>query len=306
MATLIEDTLSIREDFELQHYYLVREEIETFRVKANAFLAGEIPEDEFRPFRLKHGIYGQRQPGVQMVRCKVPGGLLTAAQMEQLARISETFAGGKGHITTRQNMQYHFVPLAQVADVMHLLADVEMTNREACYNKMPNIIAVALGRVLPGGALSVAALLDPSRQAELLMTLAAMPPQQPITVPRSFANTDWTRGLAQPCDDKNSAPQAGAAAPVGLPPAPGTSRAAALDNVVLGNLPPMPRSSRAAIGRQPALPVIPLTAAAPPSARVSGVDTGIGASFKPMPAPDIGDPDSPVIVPLAPASACRA
>ena len=179
-------------------------------------------------------------------------------------------------------------------------------DREACYNKMPNIIAVALGRVLPGGALSVAALLDPSRQAELLMTLAAMPPQQPITVPRSFANTDWTRGLAQPCDDKNSAPQAGAAAPVGLPPAPGTSRAAALDNVVLGNLPPMPRSSRAAIGRQPALPVIPLTAAAPPSARVSGVDTGIGASFKPMPAPDIGDPDSPVIVPLAPASACRA
>ena len=120
MATLIEDTLSVREEFELQHDRLVREEIETFRVKANAFLAGEIPEDDFRPFRLKHGIYGQRQPGVQMVRCKVPGGLLTAAQMEQLARIGETFAGGKGHITTRQNMQYHFVPLAQTADVMHL------------------------------------------------------------------------------------------------------------------------------------------------------------------------------------------
>src|ERR1700685_1960367 len=111
MATLIEDTLSVREDFELQHDHLVREEIETFRHKANAFLAGEIPEDEFRPFRLTHGIYGQRQPRVQMVRCKVPGGLMTAAQMEQMARIGEVFAGGKGHLTTRQNIQYHFVPL---------------------------------------------------------------------------------------------------------------------------------------------------------------------------------------------------
>src|ERR1039457_6383478 len=144
MAALIEDTLSVRDDFELQHDRLVREEIETFRRKANAFLAGEIPEDEFRPFRLKHGIYGQRQPGVQMVRCKVPGGLMTAAQMEQLARISETFAGGKGHITTRQNMQYHFVPLADVPDVMHLLADAGLTNREACYNTVRNVTTCPL------------------------------------------------------------------------------------------------------------------------------------------------------------------
>ena len=144
MATLIEDTLSVREEFERQHDRLVREEIETFRRKANAFLAGELPEDEFRPFRLRHGIYGQRQPGVQMVRCKVPGGLLTAVQMEQLARIGETFAGGKGHITTRQNMQYHFVPLADVADVMHLLADVGLTNREACYNTVRNVTTCTL------------------------------------------------------------------------------------------------------------------------------------------------------------------
>jgi sulfite reductase beta subunit-like hemoprotein len=144
MAALIEDILSVREDFELQHDRLVREEIETFRRKANAFIAGEIPEDDFRPFRLKHGIYGQRQPGVQMIRCKVPGGLLSAAQMEQLARISETFAGGKGHLTTRQNLQYHFVPLADVPDVMHLLADVGLTNREACYNTVRNVTTCAL------------------------------------------------------------------------------------------------------------------------------------------------------------------
>jgi sulfite reductase beta subunit-like hemoprotein len=144
MATVIEDRLTVRDDFEQQHDKTVRDEIEIFRAKANAFLAGEIPEDQFRAFRLKHGIYGQRQPGVQMVRCKIPSGLLTAAQMEQLARVSDTFAGGKGHITTRQNMQYHFVPLARVPDLMHMLADVGLTNREACYNTVRNVTTCAM------------------------------------------------------------------------------------------------------------------------------------------------------------------
>src|SRR5580658_3707767 len=139
MATLTEDTVSVRNDFELHHDHLVREEIETFRRKANAFLAGEIPEDEFRPFRLKHGIYGQRQPGVQMVRVKIPGGLATARQMEQFGNIADEFAGGKGHLTTRQNVQYHFVPLERTADLMHMLADAGLTNREACYNTVRNI-----------------------------------------------------------------------------------------------------------------------------------------------------------------------
>jgi len=123
---------------------LVRDEIETFRRKAHAFLAGEIPEDDFKAFRLRHGIYGQRQPGVQMVRCKIPSGLVTAAQMEQLARIADTFAGGKGHLTTRQDIQYHFVPLARVPDLMHMLADVGLTNREACYNSVRNVTTCPL------------------------------------------------------------------------------------------------------------------------------------------------------------------
>ena len=144
MAAAVEDILTIREDFELQHDRIVREEIETFRRKAAAFLAGEIPEEEFRPFRLKHGIYGQRQPGVQMVRCKIPGGLLTARQMEQLAAVSDTFASGKGHLTTRQNLQYHFVPLSRVADLMHMLADTGLTNREACYNTVRNVTTCPL------------------------------------------------------------------------------------------------------------------------------------------------------------------
>jgi sulfite reductase beta subunit-like hemoprotein len=128
-------------EFDRQHDITVREEIETFRRKAEAFLAGEIPEDEFRPFRLKHGIYGQRQPGVQMVRCKIPGGLLTSRQAEQFARIADEFGGGRCHLTTRQNMQYHFVPLARVPSLMHLLADAGLTNREACYNTVRNVTA---------------------------------------------------------------------------------------------------------------------------------------------------------------------
>src|SRR5580700_4431347 len=144
MPATITETLPSRQELEIEHDRTVREEIETFRTRSQAYLAGDITEDQFRPFRLKHGIYGQRQAGVQMVRCKVPGGLMTAAQMEQLARIGETFAGGKGHITTRQNMQYHFVPLARVADLMHMLADTGLTNREACYNTVRNVTTCPL------------------------------------------------------------------------------------------------------------------------------------------------------------------
>ena len=97
MATTIEEVASQREKLENQYDITVREEIETFRTKAMAFLAGEITEADFRPFRLKHGIYGQRQPGVQMVRCKIPGGLLTADQVGQFARIADQFGAGRAH-----------------------------------------------------------------------------------------------------------------------------------------------------------------------------------------------------------------
>ena len=139
MPPALEEIQSSRQAFELEHDRVVRAEIETFREKAQAFLEGKITDDDFRPFRLKHGVYGQRQPGVQMIRVKVPGGLATAAQIEQFANISDKFAGSKGHLTTRQNIQYHFVPLAQVADLMTMLADVGLTNREACYNTVRNV-----------------------------------------------------------------------------------------------------------------------------------------------------------------------
>src|SRR5690242_3284429 len=93
-----------REKLEVEHERRVREDIELFRSRAAKVLAGEMSDDEFRPFRLRDGIYGQRQPGVQMVRVKIPSGLLTAEQMEGLGNIADEFGGGKGHLTTRQNI----------------------------------------------------------------------------------------------------------------------------------------------------------------------------------------------------------
>src|SRR5690349_23539899 len=112
MSTLVESTLSSREAFDREHEETVREEIERFRAKAEQVMAGAVTEDEFRSFRLRYGIYGQRQPGVQMVRTKFPSGMVTSTQLERLAEVADEFGGGRGHLTTRQNLQYHFVPLA--------------------------------------------------------------------------------------------------------------------------------------------------------------------------------------------------
>jgi len=102
MSAIVPEDLVQREELERQHEETVREEIKAFAAKAQLLLNGEITEDQFRPFRLKHGIYGQRQAGFQMVRCKVPSGLASARQVEQFARVADEFGGGRGHLTTRQ------------------------------------------------------------------------------------------------------------------------------------------------------------------------------------------------------------
>ncbi len=135
-------------DLEQSYEQTVREDIELFRKQAVDYLEGRITDDEFRGFRLRRGVYGQRQPAVHMIRTKIPGGQLLAAQMDQLAAISDEFAGGKGHLTTRQNLQYHFIPTRQVADLLHRLADVRLTTREACYNTVRNVTASPLAGLL--------------------------------------------------------------------------------------------------------------------------------------------------------------
>jgi sulfite reductase beta subunit-like hemoprotein len=133
----------------------VRADIEQFRAHAEKWLAKEITDDQFRAQRLRRGVYGQRQEGVQMIRTKIPGGLLTADQMRTLAEVADAVAGGKGHLTTRQNMQYHFVPLLDVPKALHMLADARMTTREACYNTVRNVTADPLAGLLPSEPFNV-------------------------------------------------------------------------------------------------------------------------------------------------------
>lgn len=128
----------------------IADEIETFEQEANRLLSGEIVADLFKPFRLQYGIYGQRQPGVQMVRIKIPFGGLTANQLRRVAELAERYATGVGHVTTRQDIQLHFVELKDVPDIMRGLAEVGLTTREACANTVRNVTGCHLAGVCQG------------------------------------------------------------------------------------------------------------------------------------------------------------
>src|SRR3954470_19614972 len=86
----------------------ILEEIETFESEVERLRAGDVSNDIFKPFRLQYGIYGQRQPGVQMVRIKIPFGGLTANQLRRIAELADRYTTGVGHVTTRQDIQLHF------------------------------------------------------------------------------------------------------------------------------------------------------------------------------------------------------
>jgi sulfite reductase beta subunit-like hemoprotein len=105
------------------------------------FERGEISPEDFRRYRLTRGVYGQRQEGVQMLRVKVPQGVLAPAALEALALIAERHGHGQGHVTTRQNLQFHFIPMAEVESAMRVLDEAGLTTREACGNTVRNVTA---------------------------------------------------------------------------------------------------------------------------------------------------------------------
>lgn len=115
-----------------------REDVDLFVEKLEAFERGELSGDDWRSFRLLNGVYGQRQDGVMMVRAKLPGGFITPAQLNALATIGEKYANGKAHVTTRQNVQFHFVPMADVEAALGILAESGITTKEACGNSVRN------------------------------------------------------------------------------------------------------------------------------------------------------------------------
>jgi sulfite reductase (ferredoxin) len=117
----------------------VREELDVFETELRRVQAGQMSEKVFLEFRLRHGVYGQRQDGVQMQRIKIPMGLLNTAQMLQLADLSEEYADGVSHVTTRQDIQFHFVDINDTPNLMRRLAEVGITTREACGNVVRNV-----------------------------------------------------------------------------------------------------------------------------------------------------------------------
>ena len=115
-------------------------DIDEFVVMLDRFERGDITPEEWRKFRLLRGTYGQRQDAdAQMLRVKIPQGILDAAHLEALADVAERYSRGFGHISTRQNVQFHFVKLHDAEPAMRLLAEAGVTTREACGNSVRNI-----------------------------------------------------------------------------------------------------------------------------------------------------------------------
>ena len=129
---------------------ILRREYDDFKTEATRFLAGDMEEDEFIKFRLKQGVYGQRQPDVQMIRTKLPFGGITPEQMDKFADVVEKYAPlGKGHVTTRQNIQMHHVPLDDAAKLIRELSDAGLSSREGCGNTVRNVTGDPWAGVAP-------------------------------------------------------------------------------------------------------------------------------------------------------------
>ncbi|OGT00244.1 MAG: nitrite reductase [Gallionellales bacterium RIFCSPLOWO2_12_FULL_59_22] len=136
-------------------------EIDRFEQAIRAFNAGELDLDRMTATRLQHGVYGQRQPGLHMLRIKVPGGRMTPEQLDAVADVTEDYSQNRiAHVTTRQSIQTHFVPLDSTPAAMRRLAKVGMTTREACSNTVRNITACSLSGVCPRERVDVTKHLD--------------------------------------------------------------------------------------------------------------------------------------------------
>jgi sulfite reductase (NADPH) hemoprotein beta-component len=167
--------------------HFVRARAAQYRDQLQRNLAGELSDDEFRPLRLQNGWYVQRH--APMLRVAVPYGELSARQLRQLAKIAREFdlqdpglptqRGGFGHFTTRQNLQFNWIPLAKSADVMDLLAEVDMHGIQTSGNCIRNITTDALAGIAPDEVV------DPRPYAELLRQWSTLHPEFAF-LPRKF------------------------------------------------------------------------------------------------------------------------
>ncbi len=119
---------------------ILQREYDDFKTEAQKFIQGDMEEDEFIKFRLRQGVYGQRQPNVQMIRVKLPFGGVTPEQMDKFADVVERYVPlNKGHVTTRQNIQMHHIPLAEIEPAIRELGEAGLSSREGCGNTVRNV-----------------------------------------------------------------------------------------------------------------------------------------------------------------------
>ena len=130
---------------------IIAKEFDDFDSEAEKFLDGQTPENQFIGFRLKQGVYGQRQADVQMIRVKLPMGGITPDQIDAFADVVEKYVPlKKAHITTRQNIQMHHVPLRDAAALIRELSDAGLSSREGCGNTVRNVTGDPYAGVIDG------------------------------------------------------------------------------------------------------------------------------------------------------------
>ena len=120
---------------------IVEKDIIELEKKIYQFNNGNIDEEKFRSLRLARGVYGQRQPGVQMIRIKIPFGKVTPEQLRRIAEVSDEYSNGHLHVTTRQDIQIHYVSLDRTPELWRDLERDKITLREACGNAVRNVTA---------------------------------------------------------------------------------------------------------------------------------------------------------------------
>ena len=172
---------------------ILEQEFDDFDTEAGRFLDGQQTEEQFIGFRLKQGVYGQRQAERQMIRVKLPFGGITPEQVDAFADVVEKYVPlNKAHITTRQNIQMHHVPLPDAAKLIREIADAGLSSREGCGNTVRNVTGDPWAGVTEGE------LFDPTPYAGAYIRYFVRHPTtqlMPRKVKTAFTATDEDRAI---------------------------------------------------------------------------------------------------------------
>jgi len=171
------------------------EELDRFEESVHAFLNSELDAERFQSIRLQQGVYGQRQEGVHMIRVKVPGGRMTPAQLDKIADVMVSYAQHDvAHITTRQDIQLHYVPTEKTPSALKDLSQAGLTTREACNNTVRNVTCCPLASVCPRERVEIAEFQDDAMRYFLRHPLTQHLPRK-FKISFSGCEADCAQGM---------------------------------------------------------------------------------------------------------------